>query len=699
MKLSLSIPALALAAALALPASLAHAVDDIDPQQYLESVLRNPRLYNTTGEFFAWHAASASGNFLQAYEATEDPDWLQAAADYYDFYFERLEEDPDGYKGWIGDTVTGDPDIRGDALVGDAILLRAPVRFAEIVLGNDELEERFGDKAREYVDLATHIGWEKWNHRGTYNLDQGYGSYHTHHKYIDAETGEWVDRSSRVISDNLNKHYAMGIVLLRLHRITGEQAYADRVYEIYSRLKNMFRHFPEDDRISWNFWMPHGPYDIEGRSPTSWVAVHPNRAGYQAGEVGRIVEVYDSGLVFDEEDIQRLINTNHWMETDDGWRSSDGTSDAGTRWSSLARFDDRIYEARRASLAGSDASHNRIRLAHLERVEQPKGWERQYVEDEDSIRVYDRAPEPGHHISMNQVIPGTIELANNDRTILATQVRGSGTLRIELVDAETGSSLGTIHEEQVSGSASQYVMPRWDGTVPATGEQEVGDYEVRWHFRDETRAQRVTVIQGEQRDDPDAAPVLQPGQSLSIDFTGELDERQWTLEGAEISQDRAHEGNASLRLGAGDTARFVFGGEQSLPVRITMWVHEEGVQRPDATGGEGPRFGVIDGIGDILAIRVAWRGYLAGDQTYSWTNTGENRWFNLRNSRVPRRAGWSQWTFDFTDPDNPRVTGPGRDADIGSDGLPQGAAGLYFRGSGDGGPLNVDNITIEYPER
>ncbi len=682
-----------------LTASAAGAVESVDPQQHLQNVRRNPNLYRYDGEHFAWHAGSAAGGFLDAFEATGNAEWLQAAADYYDFYIEELEEDPDGNLGWIGEPVGGSETLRIDALVGDAILLREPLRFAELVLNDPELEERFGEKAREYVELAVHIGWEKWNERETYNLDQGYGSYHTPLRYICAENWEWVERPSRVISDNLNKHYAMGIVLLRLHRITGEEQYAQRVFEIFSRLKSMFRLLDdEDERISWNFWMPHGPYDIEGRSPTSWVAVHPNRAGYQAGEVGRIVEVYDSGLVFDEDDIRRLINTNHWMDRGDGsWRSSDGTSDAGTLWRALARFDDRIYEARLGALQDNGNDRNRIQKAYLERVHRPLGWERRYVGDETSLRIYDREPEPGRYISMNQVIPGTIELAANDRAILATQVRGSGELSISLVDADTDENLGTIHRERVDGDGARYVMPRWDGTNPDTGEKEVGEYLAEWNFRGETRRQRLSVIVGEERDDPDAPEVLQPGEELAIDFSEEPDPRRWQLEGAARSDEIARSGERSLRMGAGETARLYFGAGQDLPVRISMWVHEEGVRRPDATGGEGPRWGTITEIGDILAMRIAWRGYLAGDSSYAWTNTGENRWFNLRNARVPRQEGWNEWVFDFTDPDNPTITGGGRAANISGEWMPEGAVGIYLRGSDTGGPLYVDDIVIEYP--
>ncbi len=644
-----------------------------DPEEFLRGRLAHlNRVTNRfDGEEFAWHAAHGVRAFLQNYENTEDPAWLEVAAQYYDMYIDELKEDPDGYRGWIGDYLGyTDADWVLDAIVGDAILIEHPLRWAEIVLADPELEERFGEKAREYVELAEEIIWEKWNARNTYYLDKGYGSYHRpDDNVIGRETWEWVDAPWRKgISENLNKHYAAGTVILRLYRITGEEKYAQRVFEIYSRLKNMFRYFPEDDRISWNFWMPHRPSDIEGRSPRSWVAVHPTHAGYQAGEVARIVEVYDTGLVFDEEDIQRLINTNRYMDLGDGeWQSSDGTTDAGTRWGALARFEE-------------------------------GDWERRFVDDEDDIRIYDRDPEPGRYISMNQVIPGTIEYAAGQRTILATQVRGAGNLTISLIDRETGDDLGVIHEEEIASDGSRYVMPRWDGTNPASGEKEEGEYYVEWRLRDEARRQRVTVIEGEPVEE-DEITTLRPGETLRIDFSDEPDPELWHLGGAERSREHVRSGDYSLRLGSGQEARLIFGGEEDLPVRISMWIHEEGVQRPDATSGEGPRWGVITGIGDILAIRVAWRGYLDGDQGYSWTDTGENAWFNLNWARMPRRSGWSEWVFDFSDPDDPSVVSRGQRAAISDERMPDGAVGIYLHGSSAGGPLHVDDIVVEYPEQ
>ncbi|MEX0653250.1 MAG: hypothetical protein WD534_17205 [Phycisphaeraceae bacterium] len=691
-----TLPALVVTA-VALAGGAAARAELPDPHDYLRRVRANPHLEQTTGEFFAWHAAYAADTFLDAYEASQDPAWLAAAAAYYDDYIGKLETDPDGYKGWIGETIRRDPDLRGDALVGDAILLNPLVRFAELVKQDPALADRFGEKAEAYVALAEHIGWEKWNHRDTYHLDNGFGSYRTHDKFIDADDPtRWVERPSTVISDNLNKHYAMGTVFLRLYRITGEAKYRQRVEEIFRRNKQMWRHFPEDDRVSWNFWVPHGPYDIEGRTPKSWVAVHPNRPGYQASEVSHFVEVYDTGLVFDEADMRRLANTNRWMRQRDGWRSSDGTTDAGTLWASLARFDARIRDQHERDLRAGDSDRQRIALSYLHHVTDTLGPERRYVDDAAQVRVFEHPPEPGRNLSMTVAIPGTIELAKHEQAALATQIRAAGTLRIELLSADGEQVLGTLHEARVASDEPAFHIPRWDGVRPDTGDKQPGEYRVRWSLAGEQRHYPLHVVEGTPAEDSEPPRTLQPGQTIDLDFEHDLDPR-WQLEGARVTDEQAREGSRSLRLGSRDRATFRFAGHEPLPVRITLSVYDAGHRH--SGNGNGPAWGVRDAAGDLFVLRQAWRAYLNGNQHYAWVNTGENRWFTLHHTRIARREGWREWVFDFTDPDHPAITCGGEAVDtLDEDYTPNGAVGIHLLGGDPDMPaMYVDRIRITYP--
>ncbi len=474
------------------------------PEAYLESALANDWLHTTSGEHFAWHARGAANDLIHGYEAYRDPAWLEAAETYFAFLIDRLQVDPDGFEGWIGRTIwdetgraPGDADYRADSLVGDALLLAPMVRFAELVLKDPELEAFLGSTARRYVHLAERIGWEKWNRRGTYyRCTAGYGSYKMHDYLIDAETWEWTPQGDgdRRRSDNLNKHHAMGTVFLRLYRISGREEYRERVIEIYGRMKNLFRLLP-GERVTWNFWMPHGPHDLrDDGSLRSWVAVHPNRSGYQAGEVGRMVEVYDSGLVFTRDDLQRMINTNHWMELPDGtWRSSDGSTDAGQLWTALARFDERIYQRAAAALENPTSDRGLMRLAHFEADVAPhRGWNRRNVRARDHAHEYALDPRPGEHLSMTMVVPNRFAAAGGETARLVTRVRGEGELRIELLDASGSRVLGALAVVQVD-DAPTYLAPVWDGTNPETGRQQPGSFQLRWSISGESRTEPVWV--------------------------------------------------------------------------------------------------------------------------------------------------------------------------------------------------------------
>lgn len=480
--------------------------DAPDPAAYYEAAMRNPRLQDTDGELFCWNASAAAHELVEGYEATLDVRWLERAASYFDFLIGRLTKDPDGYEGWIGRTIwesSGRVDhsaYRADAKVGDAILLQPMLRFAELVKADPRLQERFGPQADRYLGLGIRIGWEKWNRRGAYYRDAaGFGSYRIKTRFIDAETWRWVPPPVAPHSENLNKHSAMAIVMLRLWRITGREEFRTRAVEIMSRLKHLFRYFPEEDRVTWNFWMPHGSHDVDDGKLTSWVAVHPNRAGYQREEVARMVEMYDSGLVFDRSDLQRLINANHFMmpsSPDGEWRSSDGSTKAGALWTSLARFDERIRENLIGTLRQSTRPKDQLALAYHEKVAGGNlGWRRRFVKDELQIRLYTEAPQPGRRLSATVLIPDLIDVGGEgaEATMrLVTQTRSAGELRIELLSGGNREVLGELYRGPADAGGA-IIMPEWDGTNPRTGRKEPGQYVVRWILGEETRTEKAWV--------------------------------------------------------------------------------------------------------------------------------------------------------------------------------------------------------------
>ncbi len=689
-----------------------------DPVQYRENNQNRDILQNFNGEFSAWHAAYIAEDFLDAYEAYRNVKWLEEAEKYYDFLVSKLEKDPDGYEGWIGQTINKTAGIRSDALVGDAILLAPMVRFAEIVRKDPQLQGRFGTKADRYVKLARRIIWEKWNHRGSYYEDAGYGGYHTPAKYIDAKTGKWVDRPSMVISDNLNKHYMAGKVILRLWRIDPRPEYKERVIKIFSRAKAMWRYYKEEDsratamwryykevdRVVWNFWMPQGPYDIEGKAPKSWVAVHPSGAGYQASEVENWVEVYDSGLVFEKQDLERIIRTNHWMAVNgpkgkDGFTSADGTSKAGTLWSALARFDERIRKTHEERLKRAlDRPKNQIAYAYLRNVTAKRlGWQRLHVADETKVEVSRPPLLDGRHIVLALVIPSTVETINGSKVKFVTKTRKAGQLKIELLDKSGKTLLGELWSGEMP-EKDEYSAPKWDGTNPKTGKKDFGQYLVRWSLAGETRTWPVWVEKGIKRKRTAPDP-MQPDEFVEDTFEGKLNSR-WKLEGAVVSSEQFHGGQYSLKLINGAKAEFVIGEEDDLPVRITMWIYDGGKNFGKKTMN-GPMWGIKTAGGDKFVIRTAWRRYLNGDKDYVWINSGENQFFTVHPAGTGRFKGWSQWVFDFSQANRVTVTGNGKPVKrLTGKYTPKGALAVYLAGGATQvGPLYVDDVKVEHGKK
>jgi hypothetical protein len=104
----------------------------------------------------------------------------------------------------------------------------------------------------------------------------------------------------------------------------------------------------------WNYWEPAGPWDYKpDGSMRHWEGVHPN-GGYYAIDVESIVAAFEHGLVFTQDDIQKLIATNRdfmWNQQIKGasfQRIDGGKPDArwkdspGELWTALVPYDETL---------------------------------------------------------------------------------------------------------------------------------------------------------------------------------------------------------------------------------------------------------------------------------------------------------------------------------------------------------------------
>ena len=472
------------------------------PKELAKQMIENPALVrHPNGEIFCWNARVGMDRFLDYYELTENTDWLDAGIEYYDFLIGKMATDPDGYKGWIG--VYGyDRDYWQDALVGDAILFHGILDFSVLVLENPALKDKYGEKALSYARIAGREFVEKWDQRGCWIDDGPYGSYIGFDKYLKpGHLDRWihapeVDRSG--VSHPFNKQMDAGTVCLRLYRITGDEKYRTRAEKIFFTAKSHFQYF--DDHYCWNYYDPLYPGDVDlARKRTRHgVCVHPWRSGYQAGEVGMIAEAYHYGIVFDKQDIQRIINTNlevMWNKDKENpkfinsnglgadgdtvglaafqrtYGHSNAVKNGGQLWTGLLDFSQTVrdlYELR----FKEDTDSPQYLLYKKNVLANPPGFKRKFVDGE--VTVPEIQFTESKELNLAAVLPHRI--SNGEKAIIICQSWTGGELQIDLYTNEN-ELVSTLYRGEIGEGM---FMTTWDGKDPASGKSYHGPHKIRW---------------------------------------------------------------------------------------------------------------------------------------------------------------------------------------------------------------------------
>lgn len=465
------------------------------PEAMYQRAVNNPNFpQEGFGEQFCWHARVGMRGFLPAYEATGDTAYLDWAVKYFDFLLGKMETGPDGYKGWIGPYIY-DGSVWCDVHVGDAILLEGMLAFSELVLKDPQLRERYGAAARRYVAVAERDVIEKWDARGTWYEDGPIGGYIGWNRYcLPGDLKRWPVRND-ITRSNLsipfNKHMDMGVVALRLYRITGKEQYRQKAEKIFAFVKSRFQYF--DDCYLWNYWEPLAPADVDVAAGKTrhWIGVHPYR-NYQAGEVAMIVEAYHTGVVFDRRDIERIVNTNlkiMWNgdRRNPKFRNSNSTlpwppgrepmkNTAGALWTALLPFSETLRELY-AVQAGAEKRARPVTPA--------EGRKFAPVEPPSLVQF------PLHEcreLNFVAALPSVFQ-AGEEALIMANLIV-PGELEISLYSADGRTLERVLNRSRRDG----LVIFRWDGRDPAGEKRFRGPYRIRWTVsRDSWREALITV--------------------------------------------------------------------------------------------------------------------------------------------------------------------------------------------------------------
>ena len=146
-----------------------------------------------------------------------------------------------------------------------------------------------------------------------------------------------------------------------------------------------------------------------------------------------------------------------------------------------------------------------------------------------------------------------------------------------------------------------------------------------------------------------AQPAGQQAKTWTFDRNEAL--AGWTTGGeVAIDKTKTREGKGgSLRLGPGARALLKL-RDKDASGKVEMWVYDDGTT-PESVKAHrvGPRWGLVQGDGKLLAVGILYANYLGGSEGYTATACDGKDWFHqlfwLGVKRAP--AGWHKWTFDF----------------------------------------------------
>ncbi|HUT57248.1 MAG TPA: hypothetical protein VNA25_05175 [Phycisphaerae bacterium] len=124
----------------------------------------------------------------------------------------------------------------------------------------------------------------------------------------------------------------------------------------------------------------------------------------------------------------------------------------------------------------------------------------------------------------------------------------------------------------------------------------------------------------------------------------------WTITGdVTVDMAKAREGTGgALKVGPGGKAVLKLRASDASG-KVEMWVHDDGTVPENAKASRvGPRWGLVQGDGKLLAVGILYAAYLGGNEGYTATASNGRSWFNqLFWLGVNRKPGWHKWTLDF----------------------------------------------------
>lgn len=228
-----------------------------------------------------------------------------------------------------------------DSVVHDGMMTMPIARFIKIVFSDEKLKERYGETAEAYLVFLERHFFEKWMSEPTKGRPARWVEFPD-------ECGLYVweptSYRKKCTSLPMNQYTAFGRTIIKMWQTTKEEKYLDSATKMAKMVKSLLR--VKDDAYWW-YYSEHVA-DWDGRKKPPFI----EHTHYADMDVGFIIDAYEAGIVFDEEDMHRLTNTFinvMWNGSLDeptiagGVDGTNGTSNVLYDFTRLAQFDPRVW--------------------------------------------------------------------------------------------------------------------------------------------------------------------------------------------------------------------------------------------------------------------------------------------------------------------------------------------------------------------
>ena len=361
----------------------------------LAEAAQPPLVLAENEESYFWVMSQRIVPLIRAYHYSHDPAFLDAFVPLMQNVLSQRYIHPTKpeWDGWFAykpgsSTQSGMAELDHETI----IYYQPALLFVQEVRKDPALKEKYGKLADDWLaDVQRSI--KAWDLRGCWHdFTDTTGWYTFPTQTPDLKTGDLITFSgTELIAGTVfpyNKVHSLDDAMTLAYQITGDDWYRQRMQKCANVFKSHWR--TDDKHVEWNYRDHMFAADYKSGvlgqgEPKTGAFVHPHPS-YYILDSHDIVQLYNEGIVFTKDDINKLIQTNlEFMfmgdEKDPKFKMINGSYTAagkygkGTLWPDLAQFSDKVRQLWKTELDNKHGWTSSSALDYLLETSQPVSFD------------------------------------------------------------------------------------------------------------------------------------------------------------------------------------------------------------------------------------------------------------------------------------------------------------------------------------